>query len=193
MYLFSTRPKSIYKVYDLDNNKLLYSWDIFHEAKFPYRAIPTQQAADATILPLPCDHITDHLPSDVPADQHSPSSLSPSSFSITEPPNLHPQETGFKQQPEITNRQQTPPTETENLKRSERVRRPSFGLRDFTCLQVSAIIPNHDSLLVAKTHKRTKYPISYYISYSNLSPDHRSLTVYIFQTVESAIFAQAVC
>ena len=64
------------------------------------------------------------------------------------------------------------------LRRSTRIRRPPSYLQDFHCSVNS-------STFVSSSSKKVLYPLSKYLSYSNLSPDHRHFILNISALEES--------
>lgn len=166
-----------YRVYDLITHEFFTSRDaIFHEQIFPYRGTNFSEASQ-TVLPLP---IADNCPSYASESTTN----EPENPDLNEPPHIQSLD---------------PPTSThvpldsvaQPLPRSTRSHRPPAHLQDFHCSHAH-LHATPVSSSTAQSGKGTRYPLSSFISYKNLSASHKNFASAVSSTIEPTYFSQAV-
>lgn len=83
-----------------------------------------------------------------------------------------------------------PTSPTPSLRRSTRIPQPSLLLRDFHCNSTKSIT-HIDSSSALTQGKGSRYPLSKFISYNNLSSAHHSFVIAISKIIEPTTYAQA--
>lgn len=153
-----------WRVYDLARNVFFTSRDVvFSELEFPFASSPVIPRASSP--PVSLAVFEDPLPIHTPLAE--PSGAPPSPLPSTEQPALPPPSLPSEQLPPSL-----PPSllnPTSDLRRRDRVRQPSYRLRDFVCNTTCLPDP---LLAIPRSSGAPVYPIAQYVDCSQFSPPH---------------------
>ena len=152
---------------------------VFHENVFPFLSTSTTNKT-SHVIPLYSSGF--FAKTDFPYLSLTPTPHQPTPTSHHQPKPQHTTDlpTNHNNQPTETDIA-NPPQDT-HLRRSTRIRQPSCYLKDFHC--------NLASATTIQSSTQVSYPLSQYLSYSNLSPTYRKYILSISATEEPKTYKQ---